>query len=226
VRYLLDPRIADGTRWVTGANEPDRHVIDLVAGRDFAGDGTIDVAEIREGDPCPSCDGTLTLARGIEIGHIFKLGRRYAEALDLTVQDEAGGQVTVTMGSYGIGVSRAVAAIVEQRHDDHGIIWPRSVTPFDVHVVATGKDDTPFAAAETLIADLEAAGVTVLYDDRRVSAGVKFNDADLIGIPTIVVLGRGLQRGVAEVKDRASGTRTDVDVSAAATHIAEVVRGG
>jgi prolyl-tRNA synthetase len=225
VRYLLDPRIADGTRWVTGANEPDRHVIDLVAGRDFAGDGAIDVAEIREGDPCPRCDGTLTLARGIEIGHIFKLGRRYAEALDLTVQDEAGGQVTLTMGSYGIGVSRAVAAIVEQSHDDHGIIWPRSVAPFDVHVVATGKDDTPFAAAETLIADLEAAGVTVLYDDRRVSAGVKFNDADLIGIPTIVVLGRGLQRGVAEIKDRASNARTDVGLSEAGAHIAEAVRG-
>jgi prolyl-tRNA synthetase len=226
VRYLLDPRVADGTRWVTGANEPGRHIVDLVAGRDFAGDGTIDVAEIHDGDPCPRCDGTLTLARGIEIGHIFKLGRRYAEALGLTVQDEAGGQITVTMGSYGIGVSRAVAAIVEQSHDDHGIIWPRSVTPFDVHVVATGKDDTPFAAAEALIADLEAAGVTVLYDDRKVSAGVKFNDADLLGVPTIVVLGRGLQRGVVEVKDRASDTRTDVELSAAAAHIAEAVRGG
>jgi prolyl-tRNA synthetase len=224
VRYLLDPRIADGTRWVTGANQPDRHVIDLVAGRDFAGDGIIDAADIRDGDPCPRCDGTLTIARGIEIGHIFKLGRRYAEALDLTVQDEAGGQVTVTMGSYGVGVSRAVAAIVEQSHDDHGIIWPRAVTPFDVHVIATGKDDTPFAAAEALIAELEAAGVTVLYDDRRVSAGIKFNDGDLLGMPTVVVLGRGLQRGVVEVKDRASGTRTDVEVPAAAAHIASLVR--
>jgi prolyl-tRNA synthetase len=226
VRYLLDPRVADGTRWVTGADEPGRHVVDLVAGRDFAGDGTIDVAEILDGDPCPRCDGTLKLARGIEIGHIFKLGRRYAEALDLTVQDEAGGQVTVTMGSYGIGVSRAVAAIVEQSHDDHGIIWPRSVTPFDVHVVATGKDDTPFAAAEELIADLEAAGLSVLYDDRRVSAGVKFNDADLLGVPTIVVLGRGLQRGVVEVKDRASDTRTDVELPDAAARIVAAVRDG
>jgi prolyl-tRNA synthetase len=223
VRYLLDPRVADGTRWVTGANEPDRHIVDLVAGRDFAGDGTIDVAEIREGDPCPRCDGTLTLARGIEIGHIFKLGRRYAGALGLTVQDEAGGQVTVTMGSYGIGVSRAVAAIVEQSHDDHGIIWPRAVAPFDVHVIATGKDDTPFAAADALIAELEDAGVAVLYDDRRVSAGVKFNDADLLGMPTIVVLGRGLQRGVAEVKDRATNTRADIELSSAAAHIAGVV---
>jgi prolyl-tRNA synthetase len=223
VRYLLDPRIADGTRWVTGANQPGRHVVDLVVGRDFSADGAIDVAEIREGDPCPDCDGTLTLARGIEIGHIFKLGRRYAEALDLTVQDEAGGQITVTMGSYGIGVSRAVAAIVEQSHDDHGIVWPRSVAPFDVHVIATGKDDTPFAAAEALIGDLERTGVSVLYDDRRISAGVKFNDADLLGMPTIVVVGRGLKHGVVEVKDRASGERTDVDVDGAAAHIATVV---
>ena len=223
VRFLLDPRIADGTRWVTGANQPGRHVVDLVAGRDFAADGTIDVAEILEGDPCPNCDGSLTLARGIEIGHIFKLGRRYAEALDLTVQDEAGGQVTVTMGSYGIGVSRAVAAIVEQSHDDHGIVWPRSVAPFDVHVIAMGKDDTPFTAAEALIGELEDAGVSVLYDDRRVSAGVKFNDADLLGMPTIVVVGRGLQRGVVEIKDRASGERIDVEVAAAAAHIAGVV---
>jgi prolyl-tRNA synthetase len=223
VRYLLDPRIADGTRWVTGANQPGRHVVDLVVGRDFSADGVIDVAEIREGDPCPDCDGTLTLARGIEIGHIFKLGRRYAEALDLTVQDEAGGQITVTMGSYGIGVSRAVAAIVEQSHDDHGIVWPRSVAPFDVHIIATGKDDTPFAAAEALIGDLERAGVSVLYDDRRISAGVKFNDADLLGMPTIVVVGRGLRNGVVEVKDRASGERTDVEVDGAAAHIAMVV---
>jgi prolyl-tRNA synthetase len=224
IRYLLDPRIADGTTWVTGANQADHHVIDLVAGRDFAGDGTIDVADIRDGDPCPRCDGTLTIARGIEIGHIFKLGRRYAERLGLTVQDEAGGQVTVTMGSYGIGVSRAVAAIIEQSHDDHGIIWPRSVTPFDVHVIATGKDDTPFAAADKLIAELEAAGITVLYDDRRVSAGVKFNDGDLLGMPTIVVLGRGLQRGVVEVKDRATDTRSEVELGDAAAHIASTVR--
>lgn len=226
VRYLLDPRVADGTRWVTGANESDRHVVDLVAGRDFSGDGMIDVAEIRDGDPCPRCDGDLTIARGIEIGHIFKLGRRYAEALDLTVQDAAGGQVTVTMGSYGIGVSRAVPAIVEQTCDEHGLCWPRSVSPADLHVVATGKDDTPFAAAESLIAALEEAGVSVLYDDRRVSAGVKFNDADLLGMPTIVVLGRGLQRGVAEIKDRASGERTDVPLDEVAAHLVDLVHGG
>ena len=226
IRYLVDPRISDGTRWVTGADAHGRHVVDLVAGRDFTADGTIDVADIRDGDPCPQCDGTLTLARGIEIGHIFKLGRRYAEALDLTVQDESGNQITVTIGSYGIGVSRAVAAIAEQTHDEQGLCWPRSVSPADVHVVATGKDDTPFEAAESLIADLEQAGVTVLYDDRRVSAGVKFNDADLLGVPTIVVLGRGLQRGVAEVKDRATGERVDIDLPEVVAYLADVVRAG
>jgi prolyl-tRNA synthetase len=211
---------------VTGANEAGRHVVDLVAGRDFTADGMIDVADIRDGDPCPRCDGTLSIARGIEIGHIFKLGRRYAEALDLTVQDEAGGQVTVTMGSYGIGVSRAVPAIAEQTHDQHGLCWPRSVSPADVHVIATGKDDTPFDAAEALIGELEDAGVSVLYDDRRISAGVKFNDADLLGVPTIVVLGRGLQRGVVEVKDRANGERTDIDLPDVVAYLADLVRGG
>ena len=219
VRYLLDPRVAEGTRWVTGANQPGRHAVDLVVGRDFAGDGTIDAAEIHEGDPCPQCDGSLSLARGIEIGHIFKLGRRYAEALDLRVQDEAGDQVTVTMGSYGIGVSRAVPAIVEQTYDEHGLCWPRSVAPADVHVIATGKDDVPFKAAEQVIVELEARGLDVLYDDRRVSAGVKFNDADLLGVPTIVVLGRGLQRGVAEVKDRRTGDRTEVPLADLADHL-------
>ncbi len=214
IRYLLDPRIAEGSRWITGANAPGNHVYDLVAGRDFPVEGRIDVAEIREGDPCPNCDGELTLARGIEVGHIFKLGRRYAEALDLTVQDESGTNVVVTMGSYGIGVSRAVAAIVEQSHDDHGVIWPREVAPFDVHLLTAGKSDAHAAAAESLAGELEAAGMSVLYDDRDTSAGVKFNDADLLGMPTIVVVGRGLKNGEVEVKDRATGDRRDVPVDA------------
>ncbi|MBY5162561.1 proline--tRNA ligase [Salsipaludibacter albus] len=214
IRYLLDPRIAEGSRWITGANAPGNHVYDLVAGRDFPVEGRIDVADIREGDPCPNCGGDLTLARGIEVGHIFKLGRRYAEALDLTVQDESGTNVVVTMGSYGIGVSRAVAAIVEQSHDDAGMVWPRSVTPFDVHLLTAGKSDDHAAAAESLAAEIEAAGMSVLYDDRDASAGVKFNDADLLGMPTIVVVGRGLKNGEVEVKDRATGDRRDVPFDA------------
>ncbi len=222
VRYLLDPRVVEGSRWITGANEPGRHVYDLVAGRDFTGDGVLDVADVREGDACPACGGVLTLARGIEIGHIFQLGRKYAEALDLRVLDENGRLVTVTMGSYGIGVSRAVAAIAEQWHDEHGLVWPREVAPADVHLVATGKADEPFEVAERLAAELDAAGVRVLYDDRRgVSPGVKFNDSELLGVPTIVVIGKRLTDGQVEVKDRRSGERQDVDVADAVA----VIRG-
>ena len=224
IRYLLDPRVVDGTRWITGANEPGRHVYDLVAGRDFSADGTIDVAEVREGDACPSCGGGLTLARGIEIGHIFQLGRKYAEALDLKVLDENGKLVTVTMGSYGIGVSRAVAAIAEQSHDERGLIWPREVAPADVHLIATGKADEVFTAAENLAEQMQAAGIRVLYDDRKgVSPGVKFNDSELLGIPTIVVVGKRLADGFIEVKDRRSGDRTDVAVSEALEVIRAIV---
>ena len=226
VRYLLDPRVATGTRWITGANQPGRHVFDLVAGRDFTGDGTVEAAEVRAGDTCPQCGGELSLDRGIEIGHIFQLGRKYAEALGLTVLDENGKSQVVTMGSYGIGVSRAVAAIVEQHHDDRGIIWPRSVAPADVHVVAAGKDDAIFEAGEVLVSGLVQAGLTVLYDDRRgPSAGVKFNDSELIGVPTIVVVGKRLSDGVVEIKDRATGERHDVELAAAVPHIVSVVRG-
>ncbi len=211
---------------MTGANEPGRHVIELVAGRDFTADGTIEAAEVRDGDPCPRCGHPLETARGIEIGHIFQLGTKYAEALDLRVLDEHGKLVTVTMGSYGVGVSRAVAAIVEGSYDELGIIWPREVAPADVHLVATGKDEAIFAAAERLVADLEAAGLTVLFDDRpKVSPGVKFKDAELIGIPTIVVVGKGLTDGVIEVKDRATGERVNVEVDEAVAHLVGVVRG-
>ena len=230
IRYLLDPRVVDGTRWITGADEPGRHVFDLVAGRDFTADGRIDVAEVREGDPCPQCaadgrHGRLTQARGIEIGHIFQLGRKYAEALDLTVLDEHGKQVVVTMGSYGIGVSRAVAAVAEQHHDDKGLVWPRAVAPADVHLVATGKDAAVFEAADALAADLSGAGLRVLHDDRRgVSPGVKFNDSELIGVPLIVVVGKKLADGSVELKDRASGQRSDVPLADAVATISDRVR--
>ena len=226
VRYLLDPRVVSGTRWITGANVAGKHVFDLVAGRDFTGDGVIEAAEVRAGDPCPQCGEPLALDEGIEIGHIFQLGRKYAEALGLTVLDENGKSRVVTMGSYGIGVSRAVAAIVEQHHDDRGIIWPRSVAPADVHVIAAGKDDAIFEAGEVLVSGLIQAGLTVLYDDRRgPSAGVKFNDSELIGVPTIVVVGKRLADGIVEVKDRASGARQDVELAAAVPHIVSIVRG-
>jgi prolyl-tRNA synthetase len=225
VGYLLDPRVVEGTRWITGANADGRHVFDLVAGRDFGADGTIEAAEIRAGDPAPDGSGPLELARGIEIGHIFQLGRKYAEALDLKVLDENGKLVTVTMGSYGIGVSRAVAAIAEQTYDDAGLCWPREVSPADVHLVAAGRDGAVFDAADALASSLEAAGLRVIYDDRRgVSPGVKFKDSELLGVPTIVVVGRKLADGVVEVKDRGTGDRVDVAVDDAVTHLVEVCR--
>jgi prolyl-tRNA synthetase len=226
IRYLLDPRVVDGTSWITGANEPGRHVFDLVAGRDFTGDGTVEAADVRAGDPCPVCGGALTIARGIEIGHIFQLGRKYAEALDLKVLDENGKLVTVTMGSYGIGVSRAVAAIAESTHDELGLCWPREVAPADVHVVATGKDDAVFETAERLSGELVAAGVRVLYDDRpKVSPGVKFKDAELIGVPTILVVGKGLASGVVELKDRRTGEREEIGVGEIVKRVAALVHG-
>ncbi len=206
IRYLVDPRVVNGTRWITGANKRGNHVYDLVAGRDFSWDGVIEAAEVRQGDGCSNCGEEVTIARGIEIGHIFQLGRKYAEALDLKVLDENSELVTVTMGSYGIGVSRAVATIAEQSHDDKGLLWPREVAPADIHIIATGKEDEPFNVAQGIAEDLEARGIRVLFDDRRgVSVGVKFNDSELIGIPTIAVVGKGLNDGVIELRDRASG---------------------
>jgi len=215
IRYLVDPRVVDGTRWVTGANDPGHHVVNLVAGRDFTADGTIEAADVRAGDACPRCGAPLEMARGVEMGHIFQLGRKYAEALGLTVLDQNGKQVVVTMGSYGIGVSRAVAAVAESTCDERGLCWPREIAPADVHVVATGKPTDPqLPAAEELAAALERAGLRVLLDDRvGVSPGVKFNDADLLGVPTIVVVGRGLADGLVEVKDRRSGERRDLPLT-------------
>ncbi|MBC7275940.1 proline--tRNA ligase [Nocardioides sp.] len=226
IRYLVDPRVVTGTRWVTGANVEGKHVIDLVAGRDFTPDGTIEAAEVREGDPAPDGSGPLTLARGIEMGHVFQLGRKYADALGLQVLDENGKLVTVTMGSYGIGVTRAVAAVAEGTLDDIGLAWPRNVAPYDIHLVATGKDAAIFEAASMLAGELEAAGIDVLYDDRpKVSPGVKFKDAELIGVPTIVTVGKGLVEGKIEVKDRKSGERTEVALDDVVAHLTEVVRG-
>ncbi|MFC5042686.1 proline--tRNA ligase [Ornithinimicrobium kibberense] len=226
IRYLLDPSVAEGSAWVTGADEHGKHVFDLVLGRDFTADGTIQAAEIKEGDPSPDGAGTLTLARGIEMGHIFQLGRKYAEALGLKVLDENGKLVTVTMGSYGVGVSRAVAAVAEATHDEVGLCWPRALAPADVHVVATGKSQDVYDQGELLVADLEAAGLTVIYDDRpKVSPGVKFKDAELLGVPTIVVIGKGLAEGTIEVKDRRTGGRRDVPVERTVGEVLAEVRG-
>ena len=227
IRYLVDPRVVEGTRWVTGADVDGSHVLDLVVGRDFTPDGTIEAADVRDGDPCPNCDeGTLESARGIEMGHIFQLGRKYADALGLQVLDEQGKLVTVTMGSYGIGPSRAVAAIAEGTLDDIGLCWPRNVAPADVHLVAAGKDEAIFAAAERIAHELDRAGVEVHlrrpHRQDQPRREVQGRRADRR--PTIVVVGKGLADGVIEVKDRRTGEREDVHADHVVDHLVRLVR--
>jgi len=224
IRYLVDPLVVPGSAWVTGANEIDKHAAFVVRGRDFEPDGEIGAVEIRDGDRCARCGSPLEIARGIELGHVFQLGRKYAETFGLTALGPDGKPATVTMGSYGIGVTRAVAALAEQTHDEHGLCWPRVVSPADVHLVAAGKTDEIFSACESLAATLEAAGVSVLYDDRRgVSPGVKFKDSELLGVPTIVVVGKSLENGVVEIKDRRTGSRREVAVADAVTQIRDEI---
>ena len=220
IRYFVDPRVVDGSAWVTGANVDQKHVLNVVAGRDFNADGVVEASDVRAGDPAPDGSGPVEIARGMEIGHVFQLGRKYAEALGLKVLDENGKLVTVTMGSYGIGVTRILAVIAETNNDEKGLIWPANVSPFDIHVIATGKDDEVFEAAEKIVAELEDARYEVLYDDRpKVSPGVKFGDAELIGVPTIVIVGKGLADGVVELRDRRSNERTSVPVADVLKHI-------
>ena len=226
IRYMLDPSVVPGSAWVTGANQKDTHVLYLVNGRDFTADGTIEAVEVAAGDPCPNCGKALEIARGIEIGHVFQLGRKYADKLGLSVLDQNGKQVVVTMGSYGVGVSRAVASIAEAFHDDIGLKWPRAISPVDVHIVVTGKNgDDITVAGEQLAKDLEAQGLDVILDDRNgVSPGVKFKDAELMGIPTIVVVGKSLADGNVEVRDRHAGTNEAIPVASAVQHVVSLVR--
>jgi prolyl-tRNA synthetase len=220
IRFLVDPLVVPGSAWVTGANEVDKHAAFVVRGRDFEPDGEIGAVEIRDGDRCRRCGSPLQIARGIELGHVFQLGRKYAEVFGLTALGPDGKPVTVTMGSYGVGVTRAVAALAEQTYDESGLCWPASIAPADVHLVATGKDEAVLAASEQLASDLEAAGVRVLFDDRYgVSPGVKFKDSELLGVPTIVVVGKGLANGVIEIKDRRSGSRREVAVAEAVAEL-------
>jgi prolyl-tRNA synthetase len=220
VRYLVDPLVAPGSAWVTGANEPDRHAAFVVRGRDFEPAGEIGAVEIRDGDRCARCGSALTIARGIEIGHIFQLGRKYADAFGLDAQGPDGEAIRITMGSYGVGVSRAVAAIAEQTGDEHGLSWPASVAPYDVHLVPVGKGEEQLRAAEQIAQQLADAGRRVLLDDRQASAGEKFADADLLGMPTIVVVGKSLADGEVEVKDRRTGERRKVAVDAVVAELA------
>nr|WP_194306944.1 proline--tRNA ligase [Dietzia cercidiphylli] len=226
VRYLVDPRVIDGTAWITGADEPGRHVVGLVCGRDFTPDGTIEAAEVREGDEAPDGHGTLTLARGIEIGHIFQLGRKYTDAFGFDVLGENGKPARVTMGSYGIGVSRLVAVLAEQYADEKGLVWPAAAAPADVHVVIANKDEAATSGAATLVEALDRARLEVLFDDRKASPGVKFKDAELIGVPWVVVVGRGWSEGTVELRERATGEITQVPVDGAADEILRLIGAG
>jgi len=209
-RYLVDPRVVDGTAWVTGANEAGRHAVNVVCGRDFAPEGTIEAATVRAGDPCPRCGTGVELRRGVEVGHIFQLGRKYADAFEHDVAGPDGRPVRLSMGSYGIGLTRVVATIVEQHHDERGLVWPASVAPAHVHLVPLRDVD----AALEIAAGLDEAGVRVLVDDRPgLSAGVRLTDAELLGMPYTVVLGRRFADGYVEVRDRATGDRREVPVA-------------
>ena len=225
ITVYADPRIAPGTSWISGANKKDRHARNVVNGRDFTPDAYIEAAEVRAGDSCPECATPVVIDRAIEIGHIFQLGRKYAQALNLTVLDQNGKSQVVTMGSYGIGVSRAVAAIAEQTSDEIGLNWPQEIAPAKVHIVATGKEDLPFDTALKLGTDLEAIGISVMLDDRRdASAGVKFKDAELIGIPVIVVVGKALADGNVEIRLRRTGDKSEVALSGAVTAISTLLK--
>ncbi|WP_407445859.1 proline--tRNA ligase [Rhodococcus sp. (in: high G+C Gram-positive bacteria)] len=219
VRYLVDPRVVDGTAWITGADEHGKHVFGLVAGRDFVADGTVEAAEVRDGDPSPDGAGPLVSARGIEIGHVFQLGRKYTDAFAVDVLNENGKPVRPTMGSYGVGVSRLVAVIAEQQHDEKGLRWPSEVAPFDVHVVIANKDEQARAGAENLVEELSNAGLDVLFDDRKASPGVKFKDSELLGMPLVVVVGRGFADGNVEVRNRLTGESSEVPVGEAVREI-------
>ena len=225
IKLYADPRITVGSHWITGANIKDRHARYVTHGRDFQVDGFVEAAEVREGDACPSCETPVVIDRAIEIGHIFQLGRKYAEALKLTVLDAAGKSRTVTMGSYGIGVTRAVAAIAEQNHDEIGLVWPKEIAPALVHIVATGKDERPFEVAESIAIELENKGITVLFDDRKeASPGVKFKDAELIGNPMLVIVGKSLADGNVEVRDRKSGSKEEVPVGSVVSQLINLLK--
>ena len=224
VRVLADPRVVAGTSWITGADAPQRHVVGLIAGRDFEIDGFIEAAEVRDGDPAPEGMGTLVRERGIEIGHIFQLGRKYTDAFDVQILDENGKRAVPTMGSYGIGISRLMAVLAEQRHDDKGLNWPVVIAPYQVHVVVANKDEAALTAGEDLVNQLDAKGVEVLYDDRaKVSPGVKFKDAELLGMPFVAVLGRSFADGVIELRVRGGDTR-EVPADQIVDTIEELIR--
>ncbi|WP_328397530.1 proline--tRNA ligase [Nocardia sp. NBC_00416] len=225
IRYLVDPRVVTGTSWITGADAPGKHVVGSVAGRDFTPDGTIEAAQVRDGDMSPDGRGPLVSARGIEIGHIFQLGYKYTDAFEVDVLGENGKPVRLVMGSYGVGVSRMVAVVAEQQHDEKGLRWPSEIAPYDVHVVIANKDEAARAGAEQVVSALSAQGLDILFDDRTASPGVKFKDAELLGMPYVLVIGRGWAEGKVELRDRFTGEAQDVPADSAVEAVLARVRG-
>ncbi|MBJ8344948.1 proline--tRNA ligase [Antrihabitans sp. YC2-6] len=225
VRFLVDPRVVTGTSWITGADQQGKHYVDLVAGRDFEPDGTIEAAEVRDGDPSPDGAGPLVSARGIEIGHIFQLGYKYTDTFNVDVLGENGKPVRLIQGSYGVGVSRLVAVIAEQKHDDKGLRWPSEVSPFDAYVVIANKDESARAGGEQIAAELDSVGLNVVLDDRKASPGVKFKDSELIGVPVIVVVGRGWANGLVELRDRFTGESRELPGDEVVAAVQAAVRG-
>lgn len=223
--YLLDPHVVEGSAWVTGADHAGKHVRDFVYGRDFKADGRVEAVQVRHGDMSPDGSGPLSFERGVEIGQVFQLGLKYSKVMGLNVLNQNGKAVPVWMGCYGIGVSRVMSCIAEAHHDDKGLIWPLSVAPAQVHLIATGKDQKAYDLAESLLGDLEKADVEVLYDDRvKMSPGVKFKDSELLGLPMIVVVGRDtLSDGTVEIRNRATGEKDVVPLDQAAQAVQDLL---
>jgi len=224
-RVIADRSLQESAAWIVGANEDGYHLTGAAPGRDFAVDEWADLVVAEPGDGCPVCGGQLQAARGIEVSQVFQLGTKYSSAMGATYTDESGAEQPFIMGCYGVGITRSLAAVVEQHHDERGIIWPVSVAPAEVAVLPlVAGDDEVAPCAERLWADLAALGIEVVIDDRDERAGVKFADADLIGWPFQVIVGRkGLAEGIVEVKDRMTGERASVPVGEAAGFVADRV---
>jgi len=227
IRVIADLAIQAGGPWITGANSADAHYRHTLLGRDFTVERFADIRNVEAGDPCPRCaDGKMEMWRGIEVGHVFKLGTKYSAAMRATVLDDQGQERILVMGCYGIGVGRTVAAAIEQNHDDKGVIWPMPLAPFQVLITLVNpKDDAVREAGERLYSELQEQGIEVLFDDRDERPGSKFADADLLGMPLRVTVGsRALQEGAFELQERRSGERTLLPLAEAAGQIVARVR--
>ena len=225
VTVVTDDSLIDGHAYVAGANEEGYHLTGVVPGREYKPEVKADIASARHGDPCPVCGQPLGVVRGIEVGNTFKLGTRYSATMGANYQDESGKEHPIVMGCYGMGVGRLLACVVEANHDERGITWPMTVAPYHVHMLALGTSEEIKTAAESLYAALQSQGTEAIYDDRDESAGVKFNDADLMGMPIrITVSARSLKEGGAELKLRREQSSKIVALAAAPAVVAGIVQ--